>query len=494
MAIIGNQVPPPSPLPPNFRRRVVVKFRPEAERAFARAEGDEIAQGAGAAGAELVAAFPGLTFEPYFANLGESTLRGFANRGSEAEGAGAAARFTSYFAVQPPGDTPPEEVAKAIAQLPDVEAAYVEGGPTPPPGRSARSAIAPPVDPSDDPRNPNQGYLDAAPAGIDARWAWSRVAGSGITFVDLEQGWDLAHEDLVRAGISIISGLDQDYPGYGTAVLGEVVGVDNTVGGVGIAPAVSARVVSQWRENGTYNTAEAILSAVDAMKAGDVLLLEAQTSYPTATGFVPVEVELAVFDAIQFATSQGIVVVEAGANGSVDLDEFQDLDGKQILNRGSRDFRDSGAILVGAASAAAPHERLGFSNFGSRVDCFAWGESIDTCGDGWQGRDPQAYTSFFGGTSGASPIVTGAALLVQSWNVAEGKERLSPKALRELLSDPSLNTASDPKADRIGVMPDLRAIIEGKKPEPEPELEFDPNRWKAVQWILFGVAEDGGGV
>jgi hypothetical protein len=399
MAIIGNQVPPPSPLPPNYKPRVVVKFRPDAERAFARTTGDEIARGAGAAGAELVAAFPGLTFEPYFANLGESTLRGFASRGPQTEGAGAAARFNSYFAVQPPADTAPEEVAKAIAQLPDVEAAYVEGGPTPPPApsaRSARSGILPPVDPSDDPRNPNQGYLDAAPVGIDARWAWSQVDGGGIAFVDLEQGWDLAHEDLVRAGISIISGLDQDYPGHGTAVLGEVVGVDNRVGGVGIAPAVSARVVSQWREDGTYNTAEAILSAVDAMKPGDVLLLEAQASYPTAAGFVPVEVELAVFDAIQFATSQGIVVVEAGANGSVDLDEFQDLDGKQILNRGSRDFRDSGAILVGAASAAAPHERLGFSNFGSRVDCFAWGESIDTCGDGWQGRDPQASVTELG--------------------------------------------------------------------------------------------------
>ena len=31
---------------------------------------------------------------------------------------------------------------------------------------------------------------------------------------------------------------------------------------------------------------------LDIMHAGDVLLLEAQTSYPTASGFVPVEVKL----------------------------------------------------------------------------------------------------------------------------------------------------------------------------------------------------------
>lgn len=481
MAIIGNQVPPPAPLPPNHKPRVVVKFRPEAGRPFARAAGEEVAQGAGAAGAELVAAYPGLTFTPYFANLGEAALRDFANRAPQAERAPAGgAPFASYFAVEPPAGAAPDEVARAINQLPDVEIAYVEGGPTPPP-----------VDPSDDPRNPNQGYLDAAPGGIDARWAWGQVDGKGVGFVDLERGWTLDHEDLAGAGIALISGQSLDYHGHGTAVLGEVVGVDNTLGGVGIAPGAETRVVGQWRDDGTYNTAEAILSAAAAMKPGDVLLLEAQTTYPTAAGFVPVEVEDAVFDAIQFATSQGIVVVEAGANGAVDLDEFQDVLGRQVLNRKSRDFRDSGAILVGAGSSAAPHARLGFSNFGSRIDCFAWGENIDTSGDGWTGTDPTAYTSSFGGTSGASPIVTGAALLLQCLRDQKGEARHTPQELRDLLSDPARNTASaDPAADRIGVMPDLRGIVEGRK----PDLEIDPSRWLAVAWILFGVAQDGGGV
>src|SRR4029079_1929293 len=120
--------------------------------------------------------------------------------------------------------------------------------------------------PAGDPRNTDQHYEDAAPAGIDVRWAWGQADGSGVGFVDMERGWTLNHEDLVAASISIISGINNDYTGHGTAVLGEVVMVDNTVGGVGIAPFASARVVSQWRDATTYNTAEAILSAAAVMR------------------------------------------------------------------------------------------------------------------------------------------------------------------------------------------------------------------------------------
>ncbi len=196
-------------------------------------------------------------------------------------------------------------------------------------------------------------------------------------------------------------------------MLGEVVGVDNTRGVVGIAPQASARVVSQWRSAATYSTAQAIASAAGAMSPGDVLLLEAQTNFG-GFSLVPVEVEAAVFDAIRAAVDAGIVVVEAAGNGGNDLDNYTDASGRQVLNRASADFRDSGAIMVGAGSATAPHTRLGFSNHGSRIDCFGRGEGIVTTGDGWTGTSTTAYTTGFGGTSGASPIVSGAALLLQS--------------------------------------------------------------------------------
>lgn len=473
MAMIAGQVPEPDPRFATAAPRVVVKLASEAgDDVIARSARGGAARLLGDTWSRLTAAFPGVQVEPYFRDLDDRAQRSLRERGGAA--AAPEARPFAYLAIECPPGVAPDEVARTAREAPEVEIAYVEQ-PTPPP-----------VNPSDDPRSSSQGYLDAAPGGINARWIWGVADGSGVGVVDLEQGWTLNHEDLAAAGITLISGVSNAYHGHGTAVLGQLAGVDNTIGGIGIAPATSTRVVSQWRTASTYNTAEAILSAAAVMNPGDVLLLEAQSSYGTATRRLPVEVEQAVFDAIKLATSQGIVVVEAAGNGSEDLDQFQDVLGKRILNRASPDFRDSGAIMVGAGSSAAPHQRLGFSNFGSRIDCFGWGENIDTCGDGWTGTATNTYTTSFGGTSGASPIVTGAALLLQSWRVKHGQPPHDPSTLRWMLSNPAVNTASaNPTTARIGVMPNLFEIVFGG---------FDFHKWVAVVMILFGVIQDGGGI
>ena len=163
-----------------------------------------------------------------------------------------------------------------------------------------------------------------------------------------------------------------------------------------------------------------------------------------------------------------------------------------MYNRTSLDFRDSGAMLVGAARSQVPHARSGFSNFGSRIDCYGWGDSIDTCGDGQTGSLTNSYTTDFGGTSGASPMVAGAAVLLQSWHKRVCRITLTPNEMRELLSDPERNTASQsPANDRIGVMPDLRRLIESLEVlYPMPDV----GRWSSVVRILFGAVNDAGGV
>ncbi|MCD2441446.1 S8 family serine peptidase [Agromyces sp. SYSU K20354] len=401
-------------------------------------------------------------------------------------GRGRRARFDGYAAITVPDAASAEQLVKELNARDDVETAYVEGGPTPPPG-------PPPVNAGDDPRNTNQGYLDAAPGGIDARWAWGAADGAGIGFVDLEQGWTLNHEDLTAAGVTIISGVSQAYHGHGTAVLGEVVATDNTRGGVGIAPGASARVVSQYRTTFTYSTSAAIISAADAMSPGDVMLLEAQTTAGgSSTTYLPVEVEQAVFDAIRDAVDAGIVVVEAAGNGGNDLDDWTDAQGRHLLRIGDPDYRDSGAIMVGAATSTHPHSRLGFSNHGSRIDCFAWGQNVDTTGDGWTGTSTTQYTGVFGGTSSASPIVTGAAVLLQSWRRARKGFPLGPEAVRSWLRSGINTPSADPATDRIGVMPNLRAIFEaiGRN----DRFGRIGDRYVAWVYILFGVIDDAPGV
>lgn len=354
--------------------------------------------------------------------------------------------------------TIPQDVATLIRHLlalSEVDSAFV------------LLAGPPPVNAIDDPLNTNQGYLDPAPDGINARYAWTFPGGdgTGIGFVDLEQGWNLNHEDLAAANVTLISGTNTAYFSHGTAVLGEVLMVDNTIGGVGFAPKATGRVISQ-HQSGGYNTPDAILGAIAVMEFGDVLLLEAQEFDPVSGTYLwPVEIVDATYDAIRLASALGIIVVEAGCNGGQNLDIYKNPKGFEIFNRSSPDFRDSGAIMVGASSYTSPHSRLSFSNYGSRIDVYAWGEQVETTDTDAAGTDNTLYTGGFSGTSSASPIISGAVLLIQG--IAQTRAgssspllRFSPFAMRRLLTNDGTASAN-PTTDLIGVMPDLRGIIDG---------------------------------
>lgn len=352
--------------------------------------------------------------------------------------------------------TRPDHVNELVRRLNDpqgVESAYVLR-PGPPP--------MPVPNPSANPRDANETYHDAAPGGIDASYAWGRPGGdgAGIGFVDMEQGWDLNHEDLPKPPITLISGTNTAYFFHGTSVLGEVLMVDNTIGGVGIAPNCTGRVISQYQPGG-YNTAAAIIGAIADMAFGDVLLLEAQENDPVSgTYYWPVEIVDGTYEAIRLATALGIVVIEAGCNGAYNLDNYTNINGLNIFNRSSAGFRDSGAFMVGAGSSTVPHTRLSFSNYGSRIDFYGWGENVDTTTTDSTGTDNTLYTGTFNGTSSASPIVTGAAIIIQGIAQASVGYRFAPLELRLILAING-TASSTPSTDLIGVMPNLRAIITG---------------------------------
>ena len=96
-------------------------------------------------------------------------------------------------------------------------------------------------------------------------------------------------------------------------------------------------------------------------------------------------------------------------------------------------------------------------------NCYAWGENIVTAGSypGSSGFAINTYTGKFNGTSGAAAIIAGAAITVQSIAEANLQTRLSPSQMRELLSNATYGTPSmdGHSIDKIGVMPDLKKII-----------------------------------
>ena len=59
-----------------------------------------------------------------------------------------------------------------------------------------------------------QGYLSAAPEGVDALWAHTQAggAGAGVQIIDVEGAWQLSHEDLLQNIGGVIAGTPTHRP------------------------------------------------------------------------------------------------------------------------------------------------------------------------------------------------------------------------------------------------------------------------------------------
>ena len=326
-----------------------------------------------------------------------------------------------------------------------------------------------------------QGYLDPAPLGLDARYAWTLPGGRGenVRVCDIEYSWNLTHNDLSEAAANLFIYVKGVNPlpdqiineaswNHGTAVIGEMIAADNGVGVTGIANRAQLGLINPLTSGATPDVAAAIRRATDVMEAGDVILLEQQSVLgphfdpTTGRGLAPIEFEPDVFNAIKAATAKGVIVVESAGNGLEDLDHAS-YDGKF-----DRAKRDSGAIIVGAGlpeggiyGPGPDRTRTEESNYGSIVDVQGWGRYITTTGYGdlrhEQGEN-NWYTIDFGATSGATSMVAGAAALLQSIVKARGEVPLAPTALRQLLKATGSPQTGD-LSRHIGPRPDLRAAI-----------------------------------
>ncbi|MES1225096.1 MAG: S8 family serine peptidase, partial [Bacteroidota bacterium] len=181
----------------------------------------------------------------------------------------------------------------------------------------------------------------------------------------------------------------------------------------------------------------------------------------------PLEIQQACLEVIRLATALGIIVIEACGNGNtlrgqgINLDLFE-LNGKTIFNIESDGFKDSGAIIVAAATLNTLHERVRYSNYGSRINCYAWGEGVAAFEHIQADGKLKTCMRKLNGTSSAAAIIAGATLAVQSVLEAGYNIRLSPKQMRYVLSNDLYGTASAAgrAKDKIGVMPDLKRIID----------------------------------
>ncbi|HEC85383.1 MAG: peptidase S8 [Candidatus Parabeggiatoa sp. nov. 2] len=368
-----------------------------------------------------------------------------------------------------------------LNRLKSVEIAYAE----PIPELAVVSYSVKEVSPADFTPTPNfeemQAYLDSPPFGIGARdcaWTVQGGRGSGVKIVDVEVGWNTTHEDLPALffthGTPVSWGIN-----HGTAVLGEIAAVNNGFGITGIisnakvgyasacSPQYGDNCFPEDEEETDFNVANAILEAANGVGEGGIVLIELEFPGPKNSspctcnkeqcGDLPVEYWPASFDAIHHATTNGVTVVEAGGNGSSNLDDpvYDGCFDRQV--------RDSGAILVAATDEPTLGVPACWTNWGSRIDVHGWGSNVTTLAygtlfNGGDNDENRYYIANFGGTSSASPIVVGAAGSAQGVAMARHGQPLEPLHLRELLVSTG-TPQPQPINKKIGPLPNLCNLI-----------------------------------
>jgi hypothetical protein len=467
---------------------IVVRFKPGANVPYT--DGQESALGG--TWKELNARYPGIRLRPMFRALSREAFEAFIRKRTGTSEVPPTPDFFSHFQVVGPAEsTDFATIAKSIRTEPNVRETYVvRPGPLP-------GAVQP-----TDPERSAQAFHDAAPAGIASDEAWDHggagsagangtgVNGAGVRFVDMEKGWYLGHPDLPAIPGTLWGAIttDQYSRDHGTAVLGIVCAQNNSLGGVGIAPGVEARIVS-YLDPATLQPAyeTALQHALLYLRQGDVLLIETQVyppdyppEDPQSQMLLPLESVQIIYDTIFWMVNTlGIVVVEAGGDGTnfqapgLDMDNWPaPKAGPQIFNR---NVRDSGAIIVSAAQPTAfgpgPILPMPYAPYGNRADCFAWGQDVFSCWAGgplrceWDSDTTgELFTYCFGGTSSAAAIVGGAAIVLQAHERGKSGSPIGhpPLEVRRRLADVNTNTPALNAGGvkfQIGMMPDLKQQI-----------------------------------
>ncbi|MBP3954085.1 S8 family serine peptidase [Gemmata sp. G18] len=454
------------------------------------AEGFASRAGADVSGLAEALAGPGITIEPLF-GVSEDLIRERALEFPDATGADMA----TFYHVSAPGEDL-EALADRLRGLDGVTGAYVKP-PGEPPVAIDLEVLAEMAPSEEEPpaTTPNftarQLYLNAAPTGVDARYAWtlSGGRGAGVNIIDCEWGWRFNHEDLRvnQGGVVIGTGISDD--DHGTAVLGEISGDRNGFGIEGICP--DARVMAA--SFATLPTARVIRMAADRLRPGDIMLLEIHRRGPGGSGvgqdgFIAIEWWPDDLAAIRYAVARGVIVVEAAGNGARNLDAaIYNTPGAGFPAAWRNPFNPnnptSGAVLVGAGAPppgthgrdhGPDRSRLDFSNYGARVDVQGWGREVTSTGygnlQGGSDRD-RWYTDTFSGTSSASPIVVGVLGCAQGVLRARNRPLLTPAVARTLLratGSPQQDAPGRPRTQRIGTRPNLRHIIARLVPSAPP--------------------------
>ncbi|MDA1024584.1 MAG: S8 family peptidase, partial [bacterium] len=292
------------------------------------------------------------------------------------------------------------------------------------------------------------------------------IAGNGIDdegngYIDDTYGWDFVHEDNTPIPVT---GSGSDFPSitHGTIIAGLIGAVgDNQQGIVGVNWDVQIMVLRALNHVGIGDSRD-VARAIEYAAQNDADIINLSLAGDAN--------DPALRDAIQEAYNAGITVIVAVGNEDRDTDRFPSYPS-------CFEGDDGEDIVIGVASSDLWDDKSDFSNYGEDcVDISAPGERIySTQYDNASKGFTDAYGGFWGGTSFAAPVVSGAAALLLS-----AYPDLDPDDVRiilQLSADPL--DASSEYDGKLGTgRLNLAAALElaasfsevaGDAPEPDPE-------------------------
>ena len=390
-------------------RELVVVAEPSARLRAGRGE-VQAAPGTETAALNALLAEEGVALEPLFGASEERTRAA----GEALSGIGGAEvpDLSIYYRVRAE-DERLDELALSLAKLPGIAQAYVKPAAEPAvpqledevlERRTSAAADTPPVTPD---FTAGQGYLMAAPGGIDAVYAGTVAGGggAGVDIIDIEGAWHFATRTSCRtraassaaprrptsagattaprwSASSAATATRSASPGISPDAHGRAISIFGPLGSARGDPpggrrarrrATSSSSSCTGRDRATTSRSATTSAATSPSSGG-------RTTSPRSST----------------PPRRGVIVVEAAGNGAEDLDDaLYDTPAAGFpatwTNPFNRDNPSSGAIVVGAGAPppgthghdhGPDRSRLDFSNYGARVDAQGWGREVTTTGYG----------------------------------------------------------------------------------------------------------------
>jgi subtilisin family serine protease len=233
----------------------------------------------------------------------------------------------------------------------------------------------------------------ALPAGLEFTPGIACTTGASVTVAVLDTGVDTAHPDLsanvLPNGVNMVdntydvrdtgNGRDDDNDGQ----VDEMVGHGTHVSGIvlQVAPGAQILPVKVLNSDGVgdaYSVTSGIHYAVE--QGADVINLSLGSTYDS----------LAIRNAVEFATSQGVVVVAAAGNSN-----------QQV----PAEYPAASDAVISVAATTSEGDKAAYSNYHETVDISAPGDNVASAYPGG------LYTTA-SGTSMSAPLVAGGAALV----------------------------------------------------------------------------------